>query len=143
VIRAPRSSLRPAKIDGFDVPLPRMEFSVPTQPDPQLPKPSREDASPRAQEPAVPVSAQVTVPSPSRLRTSPEEARPTAPIAPLQMPPPAGPLRREPKVTIGQIDVQVINQPQPLAPAPAASARPVESSSFASAEIELFRCRLV
>jgi hypothetical protein len=145
VVRAPRSTLRPPKVEGLDIPLPRLEFSVPAQPDPPMPG-LAQPGSPAGQmvQPPTP-PAQVAIPAPARTRTAEDEVRPTAPISAFQMPPPAGQPKREPepKVSIGQIDVQVINQPPAPASAPAVAQSSGDSSSFASSDIERFRYRLV
>ena len=144
VIRAPKSSFRPARIEGLDFALPRLEYSVPSQEDQRPPEPSRADPPPlpRAPKQPAPANSRDVMPSTSRSQNAQGEVRPSVPLAPLQLPVSGNQLHREPRVTIGQVDVQVINQPPPVPTTPAASIAPTESTSFFNNEIERFRYRL-
>jgi hypothetical protein len=145
VIRAPKSSLRPASVEGFSTAFPRLEHSGALQKDHRTSEPPeiRPPSPSPAPEQPLPAIARASIPSMNQFRITHEEARPSVPLSPPQMPVGGNQSRREPRVSIGQVDVQVINQPPSIPSAPRVAVAPAESISFFNGEIERFRCRLL
>lgn len=112
-------------------------------------EPSAAPVEPSVSPPAGSARAGINDPArPHEPAIPPTRANPGGPRPPLDAGSLAGfaarpPAQREPRISIGQIDVQVINQPPPVAARPSAPA--AQSGTLrapATGEFEQFRCRL-